>query len=185
MSPDSSHHDDNSETTRLLRRQTLLLSVASVVAAFLCLLLWHSTSALAGELDTREARAGQLAADAQAIAAQRQRPQEVSETGLLRSDLLDRVNRAMQTAGLSPETLISTLPQPPRSHPGSDQAEVVNRLLFENVPLDRLVRFCHALTIENAELHIAAIQLRAGKDRHTWSADVSVSYWVVSPLRTP
>jgi len=180
VSLDNSHQDDNSTTARRLRRQTLLLSIASAVTAALCLVLWHSTSVLAGELDARQARAGQLAADAQAIAALRQRPLEVSETGLLRSALLDRVNRAMQAAGLAPETLISTLPQQPRSQPGSAQAEVVNRLLFENVPLKGLVGCCHTLTAESRELHIGAIQLRAGKEQQHWNADVSVAYWILA-----
>ncbi len=182
MTSDSNHHSDNPETAGVLRRQILLLSIASVVAAFMCLLLWHSTSTLADDLDRRQAHAGQLAADVQAVAALRQRPQEVSETGLLRSDLLDRVNRAMQAARLGPETLVSTLPQPARGRPGSDQAEVVNRLLFENLSLEGLVRFCHTLTNNNPEFHVTAIQLRAGKNRQNWNADISVAYWILVPL---
>jgi hypothetical protein len=131
----------------------------------------------------RQARTAGLVADSQAIMALRQRPREVSETGLPRSDLLGRVNRAMRSAGLAPDTLASTLPQPPRARPGSERAEVVNRLLFEGVRLEPLVRFCHALTENSPELRISGIQLRAEGDRERWDADVSVSYWIVTPAR--
>lgn len=89
----------------------------------------------------------------------------------------------MQVGGLEPASLASTLPQAPRKLPGSDHAEVVERLVFEDVRLEPLTRFCHALTASNSALHVLAIQLRAGRDRETWNADVSVSYWILAPER--
>ena len=95
--------------------------------------------------------------------------------------ILERVTRAMQKAGLNTDTLISTLPQPPRRPPGSDHAEVVNRLVFEQVTLEALTRFCHALVARNTELTVSGLHLRAGPQPSLWNADVSVSYWLAAP----
>jgi hypothetical protein len=178
------HKDDGDvsrQSGRSVRRQTLLLATACATLGSLCLVLWNSTRALAGELETRQMRAQELMADVRAVTTLRRHPQQASETELLRSDLLERVSQAMKHAQLSAETLVSTLPQPPRTRPGSEHAEVVNRLMFENVSLEQLVRFCHELTSANSELHVAAVQLCAGNDRNSWNADVSVSYWILGP----
>jgi hypothetical protein len=164
-------------------RQALLLTAGVVLAAALCLVLWHSNRSATGTLKMRESRAAHLAADACAIAGLRNRPREATEVGLRRSDLLARVDRAMRTAQLSSDSLVSTLPQPPRRRPGSDHAEVAHRLVFENVDLEPLVCFCHALTTQNRELRVCAIHLRPATDKPLWSTDVSVSYWVLAPTR--
>jgi len=173
---------DSIAVTRL-RRQLMLLGLGCGVALVVCLVLGSANRRLTAELVERRDRAQQLAADARAIVALRQRPQEVSEAGLPDADLLERVNHAMQTAQLEPEALVSTLPQPPRTRPGAAQAEVVNRLLFENVRLEPLLRFAHELVTANAELRVSAVQFRAGRDEQRWNADVSVTYWVLDPHR--
>ncbi|MEW6249213.1 MAG: hypothetical protein AB1716_01075, partial [Planctomycetota bacterium] len=133
------------------------------------------------ERTVRRARAGNLAADAAAILRCRSLPQQASEIGLPQADVLQRVAAAMRAAGLSAQSLVSTLPQPVRKLPGSGHAEVVNRLVFENVALEPLVRFGHALTTSSPELRVAGLQLRAGGQRQVWNAEVSVAYLVLSP----
>jgi hypothetical protein len=134
-------------------------------------------------LEARVQRAATLAEDAQVIRQLRGRPHQATEVGLPSSDLLERVARAMQAAGLDARALVSTLPQPPRRLPNSEHAEVVHRLVFEAVPLEGLVRFGEALTRQNPELRLSGFQLRAGQPPTTWNADVSVSYWVLSAVR--
>ena len=168
----------------LVKRQALLLTAGCLAAACLSGVLWNSTRAHSLTLDLRRARAATLAADAQAVSRLRQRPRQATETGLRRSDLLARVSRAMQAAGLDPASLASTLPQPPRRVPGSAHAEVLHRLMLEAIELEALVRFCHALAQDNPELRVAALQLRAGNEPTLWNADVSVSYWVLVPENT-
>lgn len=170
-------------TPARIRQQAILLTVGCATAALLCLVLWGATRSVAASLEQRQARAVTLAADARAIVKLRRLPEQAAEVGLPQSDLLERVSQAMQKGGLKPESLASTLPQAPRKLPGSDHAEVVERLVFEDVRLEPLTRFCHALTASNPALRISAVQLRAGRDRETWNADVSVSHWILAPQR--
>ena len=60
--PGTTGRTDNPQAASALRRQALLLSAACAVAASLCLPLWHSARALAGELEARRTRAAGLAA---------------------------------------------------------------------------------------------------------------------------
>jgi hypothetical protein len=162
-------------------RRALLTLAVCAAALTLAITLWIATRAQAAELALRQSRAVQVAADAGAIAQLRGRPRQATEVGLKREDLLERVNRATQAAGLPPEKLISTDPQPARRVPGSDHAEVTCRLVFEGVALEHLVHFCYALTSANPELRVAAIQLRSGQDSSRWNADVSLAYWILAP----
>lgn len=164
----------------LCRRQALLATVGCVATALLVLGLGRADRSAVSALQQRQARAAAVAADAEAIARLQRLPTQAAETGLPSSDLLQCVSQAMQTAGLPADALVSTLPQPPRRLPNSDHAEIVHRLLFEGVSLECLTRFGFALTHESA-LHLSALQLRAGRERESWDADVSVSYWVLAP----
>jgi hypothetical protein len=168
-----------------LQRQAVLLSIGCVSALVLLVVLAKLDRSTTGEWQARVARASSLAADAQAIAGLRDLPQQATEVGLPRADLLERVTHAMQVVQLPAEALVSTLPQPPRQQAGSAHAEMSYRLVFENVALEPLVRFCHTLTAELPALRTAGIQLRAGRDRQTWSADVTVAYWVLTPGQRP
>ncbi len=184
MNADPKHAPSVTETPTVaaaVKRQALLLSLAACAAGALCLLLGRAALSHSVAVQARETRAAQVAADARAIAALRVKPQQATETGLQLSDILERVTRAMQRAGLRADTLISTLAQPPRRAPGSEQAEVVHRLVFEQVTLEALTRFCHALLAHNAELTVSGLHLRAGPQPSLWNADVSVSYWLAAP----
>lgn len=167
------------------RRQVLLLTAVCAAAGLLCLVLWQADRSAAAELQRRTARAVSLAVDARRIAEFRRLPQQASEGGLRQADLLDQANQAMQAVGLEPEALISTEAEPPRQLPNSNHAEIVHRLVFENVRLEDLIRFCHGLTDRNPSLRIPAIQLRAGGTRGAWNVDVSVAYWVFVPGAAP
>jgi hypothetical protein len=168
-------------SAQAIRRRTRFLMAGCFAAGSLCLLLWNANRSIAAESATRASRGRSIAADLRTIARLRERPQQAAESGLPRSDLLARVSRAMRSAQLDAAMLASTLPQPPRRVPGSDHAEIAHRLMFENVELRPLVRFCHALTTQNPQLRVAALQLQAGSDPTTWNADVSVSYWLLAP----
>lgn len=128
-----------------LRRQAIQLSVGCVAAAVLCAVLWLSHASAADALALRHARAVGLRTDVRTILELRARPQHATEAGLPDSDLLERIDRAMQSAELDAKTLVSTLPQPPRCERGSDHAEFSDRLTFENLQLEQIVRFSHAL----------------------------------------
>ena len=106
-------------------------------------------------------------------------PRHTSETSLPQSDLLAQVAAAMKAGGLSAESLLATVPQPTQKLPGTNRAQIVQRLSFENVRLEPLVRFGFELTANNPALRVSALQLRAGADRQTWNADVSVAYGVL------
>lgn len=164
-----------------IRRQAWLLTFGCVATALLCVVLARADRRQAAELVARQGRAAELAADAEAIASLRHVPQQAGEVGLPPGDLLASVAQAMTEAGLPAERLISTLPQPPRRLPHSPHAEVVHRLVFEQVSLEPLVRFCHALTSRNLALRVGGFQFRAGRERTLWNVDVSVSYWVLAP----
>ena len=163
-----------------LRRRTRLLGLGCVATLLPCLLLWHSNHTLSAELENRRTRAIQLADDARTVASLQRQPRQASETSILHSDLLDRVHRALQTAGLPTDRLVSTLPQPPRSRPGAEHAEVIHRLMFENVTLEQLTRFCQALLQANSDLHLATLQLRAGSAPQSWNAEIGVAYWIMN-----
>jgi hypothetical protein len=164
-----------------VRRQAFLLTAACVAAALLCLASWSSTNSVAAALAVRRVRATQFAADAEAIATLLALPQQATEAGLPQADLLDQVTQAMQAANFAADRLVSTLPEAPRKLPGSLHAEVGHRLVFENVKLEPLVRFCHTLISRNPSFRITALHLRAGQDPQTWNADVNVAQWVLSP----
>lgn len=163
----------------VLRRQSLLLSGAALVAGVLCMLMWVSTRATAGDLANRTRRAGALAQDARTIASLRARPLQATEVGLQLSDLLDRVGQAMRTAGIPADALISTLPQPPRRMSGSDHAEVVHRLVFKGVTMEGLVRFGYALKADNPQLSVTGVQLRPGAGPQGWQAEAEISYLIL------
>ncbi len=165
----------------VLRRQSLLLSGAALVGGVLCMLVWTSTRATAGDLANRTRRAGALAQDARTIASLRTRPLQATEVGLQLSDLLERVGQAMRTAGISADALISTLPQPPRRLPGSEHAEVAHRLVFRGVTMEGVVRFGYALTAANPQLSVTGIQLRPEAGTRGWQAEVSIAYLVMEP----
>jgi hypothetical protein len=166
-----------------LRRQVVVLGVACVGAGLANLLVMRAERAAESTLAARRARAGDLVTDARAVLSARGLPQRAAEEDLPQADLLQQVGAAMQAAGLPADSLVSTLPEPPRQLPGATHAEIVHRLMFENVRLESLVRFCRDLLGQNEALHIAGLHLRAGADRQTWSADVSVSYWTIVPQR--
>ena len=168
-----------------LRRQAILLTTGCAAAAMLSGLLWFSTASKAAALETRETRAVQVATDAHAIVTLRDRPQQATEMSLRQSELLERVARAMSTAGVDANALVSTLPQPPRRVRGGGHAQVANRLVFEHVKLEALIRFCHALVTANGELRVSGLHLHAGQERDTWNADVTVAYWILAPARSP
>ncbi len=166
---------------RHLHRQVALLALGCIAVGAAALPIVTRTFAARAELAAREQRATALAEDAAAILRCRALPPQAAEVSLPTADFLARVSAALQTAGLPGQALASTLPQPQRRLPGNRHAEIVNRLVFESVGLEPLVRFCDELNRRNPALRISGIQLRAAMDRLLWNADVSVSYLVVSP----
>ncbi len=169
----------------VVRRQLVLLGTACGAALVLCLLLSASDRAAHGALAMHSVRAEKLAADARAIVRLRALPRQAVETGWRQGDLLERVMAAMQAAGLRAEALISTLPQPPRKLPGTEQMEVVHRLVFEEIGLAPLLTGCRQLVVDNPGLRVSGLQLRAGRERQTWNAEVSLSYRVLAPPEQP
>jgi hypothetical protein len=164
-----------------LKRQAVLASAGCLAALGLCATLRASNGAAAVELRERRTRAAKLAADAASIAQLRGRPQQATETGLQSADLLDRVASAMRAAHLVPQTLVSTMPQPPRRLPNSPHAEIVHRLMFETIPLEGLSRFCHALMQAAPELQVTGLYLRPANAGGNWNVDVSLAYWIIAP----
>jgi len=170
---------------KALRRHAVVLTVACAAALAFCAVLGMGVQSGSSQLAQRRARAAPLSADARAIVQLRQRPHQAAEAGLPQADLLARVARAMQTAQLQPQALVSTLPQPPRRLPNSEHVEAVQRLLLENVEIAALVRFCHALTTDCPALRISALHLRAAPDKESWNVDVCLSYLVLDPSLSP
>ena len=162
-----------------LRRELRLLLAACVLGALLCLLLWRTAQARDVEAAEREVRATRLAASAQRIEQLRRQPSQARESMLPNADLLERVARWMQSAAIEKQTLVSTSVLPLRTVPGASHAEVVQRLTFERVRIEQLVRFCHHARGDAPELRISGLQLRPGNEPAAWSADVSLAYRIV------
>lgn len=161
-------------------RQSILIGILLVAAASLCMTLGFSNYQLHEQVHDREARANQLAADATVIRTLQSRPRIAAEAGLPGADLLERVTRAMKTVGLGPETLASTLPQPPRRTAGASQTELSHRLLFEKVQLEPLVRLCCALQQDYSELHVTGFQFNATADGDAWNIEITLTCFVYS-----
>lgn len=162
------------------QRHLRLLVAACGAAVFLCVLLAVRLDRTTADLRRRTERAAGLAADATAIRQLRDMPRQASEAGLPQDDVLSQVAAAMKAAQIDPTQLVATQPQPPRKVLGTQQAEVTHRLTFENVRLEPLIRFGYELTSRNPALRVTAMQLRAGAEKSTWGADISVGYLVLS-----
>lgn len=166
---------------RPLRRQAFGLSLAAGLLALLCGWRALAASSLEAELRSRSSRAAALANDAAAIAKLREQPRLAAESGLPVADLLDKVGRALKSAGIEPASLVSTMPQPARRTQGARHLEVASRLIFEKIRLESLVRFCVALTSDSPQLHVTGIQLHSAAEAASWNAELTVSYYVTAP----
>lgn len=164
-----------------LGRQLLLVALVGVPVAVLDVALWGRVAADQAQLNSRQVRAAQVAVDASAVAAMRDRPKLASEVGLAAGDLLARAEQAMRTAGMPREALASTLPQPARRIEGTEQVETGVVLMFEKVTIEQLVRLCRALECDGAALRVTGLALRpSAGEASKWSADVTVAQWTVA-----
>lgn len=161
-------------------RQFVLAGALLVAAASLCIAQGLTNRRLQEQIIDRQARAIQLATDATEIAKLMQRPRIVAESGLPDADLLERVTRAMKSVSLSPDTLVSTLPQPIRRIAGASQMELSHRLLFEKVQLEPMVRLCCALQQDYPELHVTGFQFNATADGNAWNVEITITCFVYS-----
>lgn len=159
-----------------LPRQAVTLTIGAVLACGLAGYFWLQAASASHELESRRNRAMSVASDAAAIARFRSQPASIRETEVSRADLLRQVQAAMQRAGIDANRLLSTSSEPPRRIGDAPVAEVTQRLMFNGVELEALVRFCHAVTTADQTLAISIVQLRAGSSATDWSVDLSMTY---------
>ena len=166
------------ETVRVYagsRRKDAILLILTLIVAALAFGAWRSDRALSVEVAHRQQRTIQMAADTARIIQLRGIPQAVREAGASETWILERVTNAMQAAGITPQQLVSTAPQPARPLEGTELREVTQSLELENVSLGDLTRFSAALRESKPIVRISELQLRARPGASNWNAELGVS----------
>ena len=159
-----------------------LASLAITISAF-AVWAWWSTHSLSAEVFRRCHRSVQIAEDAARIRHLRGIPQAIREGDAPETWLLERVSNAMQSAGLTPQHLVSTAPQPSRAIDGSDLSELTQSLELESVSIQDLTRFAAALSDSGSVVRVSEIQLRARPSDPKWNAELGTSCLTAAPLR--
>jgi hypothetical protein len=124
-----------------------------------------------------------MIADAQTIQRLRNEPQRVLTSRRSDDELLAVIEDAMTDAGVPLESWRDSVPQPPRRVANGAATRMTNRLYLENVSLEAITRFAHALVTRDPVLEISAIEITAPRSAETalWSVTVAVSYWAENP----
>lgn len=168
---------------RLMRRQAVLALISAAACSALALYVAYSASASSRELATRVAGANAIAVDIQAIEVLQQHPRQAGDLAPSSADLLERVDRALDSVGTDPQVLVSTNPQPVRRVAGTDLAEFGHRLVLENVPLEAIVRFLYELVRADPALRVSSLELHAAQSGGRWNVDLELSYRALAPAK--
>ena len=164
---------------RYSNRVDLLVALAAGLSLGGAGVLWRMDRSATAELRKRLDRAPSVAADAARIRELAGQPKAVGETGPSETWLLAQANEAMRAVGLEPSRLVSSAPQPARPVPNSELSEVCQTLVFEDVSLETIARFCASLSKASPALRTASLDLRPRPDAKTWNADVEIAYRVL------
>lgn len=166
------------------RRQHVL--VALLLAALAGWAIWGW-----GQFTDARARAraeAQAAAEVQQLAAAieslRQRPSLVGERQLEAPELAQRIEQAMQQAGIPTENLERVTPEAPRRVGESDYQRLRTRVSLRRVRLDELIHCLHALTDEEPALTATALRLTAPRGEQIsdrWHVEFELSHLTYQP----
>ncbi len=162
------------------------LALGLLVGAVLALACWLQGRAVRTAQATYAARLAALErmqSDADRIRALRQTPRLAAERQRPDEELLGTVEQALQAAGVPADLWQDSIPQAPVRLPQSPYQRHSTRLYFEDLTLEQIVRFTHALLETDPSLAIPALHLSGGAraESATWNVDLAVSYLVYAP----
>ncbi len=167
-----------STTNQAPIRQTRIATAALLTVGLVIGLLWSSNQQLQAAVSNQAAATTQLARDLLAIERLQIKPHVASEFDMPQADVMARIQAAMTAANIPSNALASSVPQAPRRLNKSSLLEVTQRLSFENVRLEGLMRFLFQVTADNPGFEISTIALRPTTEAR-YNADIGISHFFV------
>jgi len=165
-----------------VRRIVPVLAVGLLLASW----TWLDARRLASKRDSLQtitAKIEEMQADVAQIKSLRTAPRRATERERPNDELLEEIRDALTAARISAEHWIGNEPSQPVRTTGSQYKRLNTRLLFEDIGLEELVRFVHALIEHNPALSASQLRLYMphGRAGDTWNVDMTVSYLIYSP----
>lgn len=169
---------------KTIPRQNILAAVLTV--ALIGMAGWSF-----GQLRSGRAAAETAArslSDCEAIASQirslTERPAAAAAAELQVSLLTKGIERAAQSARLSPQSLVRISPQPLRRLADTAYQEKPTQLELRGLSLQQLMAFIHILSTDGSGLRVSALRVaapRGQEESELWDAQATLTYLVYAP----
>jgi len=114
------------------------------------------------------------------------RPTLATERERLASEITGLIEKAAQTAGLTPESLSRITPEPPRRLGDTAYKEKPTQVFLKRVTLMQVVTLVHSLLEADAGLHANSIRLTVPREDEAaghWNAELVLTYLIYDPPR--
>ncbi len=165
-----------------LQRPLTLFAAGLALVCLIGFLQWRSLRSMEDTLGVATAKLEQMRTDAAKIAQLSAAPRLAAGRTRPNDEFLAQIENALSTARIDRSHWQDSNPQPPRRLANSDYKLHATNVYLEDVGLQKLAVFVHALTELDATLTVTAINLtNRGAEKPGYDVDLSVAYRVYTP----
>ena len=99
-------------------------------------------------------------------------------------ELISQIEKAAQTAVISPDSLVRIWPEPARRIGDTPYQQKPTQILLRQVSLEQVVKLLHSLAFSDLGLRVDAIRLtspRGEETGNTWTVEATLTYHIYVP----